>query len=256
MLEKYKLLYALPSIIRPIYVKKRRKVSSPSLFHWNGNRDVRPGFQARNPDARNDSIYLQETGPCIKASHFYGKLHEFCFNLDGRETCSALKQSETETGLVMKNLKSTLVFVLFFPAALVLSAQPALAADNTVAEITSMDGTVHLDRLPGENRLTVGFRLKPGDILETGADGSLGLVFDDDTRLSMGPDSRLKIESFVFDPGESEFSFIVRMFKGTAVYISGLIAKMSAKATTFITPTASIGIRGTRFAVHVEEIKS
>jgi len=156
----------------------------------------------------------------------------------------------------MMHLKSTLLFFMLFPAVTVLSSHSSLAADNTVAKITSMDGTVHLNRASRENRIAIGFRLMAGDILETGADGSLGLVFDDDTRLSMGPDSRLEIEAFVFNPDESEFSFIVRLFKGTAVYVSGLIAKMSAKATKFITPTASIGIRGTRFAVHVEEIKS
>ncbi|WP_319525922.1 FecR domain-containing protein [uncultured Desulfosarcina sp.] len=159
-------------------------------------------------------------------------------------------------GLDMMHLKSTLLLFVFFPAAVVLGFHSAPAAAHTVAEIASIKGTVHLNRSSGENRLAVGFRLMPGDILETGVDGSLGLVFDDDTRLSMGPDSRLKIEEFVFDPGKSEFSFIVRMFKGTVVYVSGLIAKISPKATKFITPTASIGIRGTRFAVHVEEIKS
>jgi hypothetical protein len=151
-------------------------------------------------------------------------------------------------------LKPILFFFMLFAAVVVLSPLSAMSADGTVAEITSMSGSVRLNRSPGENRLTIGFRLRPGDILETGAGGSIGLIFDDDTRLSMGPDSRLKIEAFAFDPDESEFSFIVRMFKGTAVYVSGLIAKMSAKATKFITPTASIGIRGTRFAVHVEEI--
>lgn len=177
-------------------------------------------------------------------------------NLDDRGICLALKQFESEMGLIMMNLKSIWLVILFFPAVIALSSHSALAADDTVAAISSMDGTVHLNRSSGENRIAIGFRLMPGDILETGTDGSLGLVFDDDTRLSMGPDSRLEIEAFVFDPGESEFSFIVRLFKGTAVYVSGLIAKMSTKATKFITPTASIGIRGTRFAVHVEEIKS
>lgn len=167
-----------------------------------------------------------------------------------------MKQFESEMGLIMMNLKLIWIVMLFFSAVIVTSPHSALAADNTVAAITSIDGTVHLNRSSGENRIAIGFRLMPGDILETGSDGSLGLVFDDDTRLSMGPDSRLEIENFIFEPGKSEFSFIVRLFKGTAVYVSGLIAKMSTKATKFITPTASIGIRGTRFAVHVEEIKS
>ena len=157
--------------------------------------------------------------------------------------------------MVMIRLKSVLIGWLLIPAVVVSSCNAVSAADHTVAEIASLSGAVHLQRSSKEQPLVIGFRLMPGDVLVTGHNGSIGLVFDDDTRLSMGPDSKLEIEEFIFDPEESEFSFIVRLFKGTAVYVSGIIAKVSAKATKFITPTASIGIRGTRFAVHVEEIE-
>jgi len=41
--------------------------------------------------------------------------------------------------------------------------------------------------------------------------------------------------------------------KGTAAYVSGVIVKLSPKAARFETPTATIGIRGTRFLVKVGE---
>jgi hypothetical protein len=42
------------------------------------------------------------------------------------------------------------------------------------------------------------------------------------------------------------------MLKGTAAYLSGLISKLSPDSAHFKTPTASIGIRGTKFVVKVE----
>jgi len=42
------------------------------------------------------------------------------------------------------------------------------------------------------------------------------------------------------------------MFKGTAVYLSGLISKLAPDSARFETPSASVGIRGTKFAVKVD----
>jgi hypothetical protein len=42
------------------------------------------------------------------------------------------------------------------------------------------------------------------------------------------------------------------MLKGTVAYISGLIGKLSPESVRVETPTASIGIRGTKFVVKVE----
>jgi hypothetical protein len=43
------------------------------------------------------------------------------------------------------------------------------------------------------------------------------------------------------------------MLKGTVAYLSGLISKLSPDSAHLETPTASIGIRGTKFVVKVEE---
>jgi len=70
--------------------------------------------------------------------------------------------------------------------------------------------------------------------------------------LSLGRGSVLIIDEFVFAPKQGKFSIVVRMLKGTAAYLSGLIAKLSPDSAHFKTPTASIGIRGTKFVARVE----
>jgi len=90
------------------------------------------------------------------------------------------------------------------------------------------------------------------DTLRTGGSGSIGIVFNDDTFLSLGPGSVLIIDEFVFAPKQGKFSIVVRMLKGTAAYLSGLISKLSPDSAHFKTPTASIGIRGTKFVARVE----
>jgi hypothetical protein len=130
----------------------------------------------------------------------------------------------------------------------------ARADDKSVARISELTGTAIIERGFTTLAAATGTRLQSEDAIKTGEDGSLGIIFDDETTISLGPNSSLKIQSYVFNPDASEFSFVVRLFKGTAAYVSGLIAKLSPGSTEFITPSASIGIRGTRFVIQVDEI--
>jgi hypothetical protein len=96
-------------------------------------------------------------------------------------------------------------------------------------------------------------KLLAGDSLGTGRDGSIGVILRDDSSLSIGPESRLVLRSFLFSPPEGKFDLAVRITRGTMAYLSGLIGKLAPENARFETPTATIGIRGTRFAVKVEE---
>jgi len=78
------------------------------------------------------------------------------------------------------------------------------------------------------------------------------VVFQDETLLSLGPESVLLIDEYVFAPKQGKFSIVLKMFKGTAVYLSGLISKLAPDSARFETPSASVGIRGTKFAVKVD----
>ena len=80
----------------------------------------------------------------------------------------------------------------------------------------------------------------------------MGVVFNDDTSLSLGPKSILVIDEFVFAPKQGKFSMVIRMVKGTAAYLSGLISKLAPESAHFETPSASIGFRGTQCLVKVE----
>ncbi|HZW37076.1 MAG TPA: FecR family protein, partial [Candidatus Deferrimicrobiaceae bacterium] len=92
-----------------------------------------------------------------------------------------------------------------------------------------------------------------GDTLGTGRDGSMGVIFRDNSTLSLGPDSSLVIKTFLFSPAEGKLGLWVRISRGTMAYLSGLIGKLAPASARFETPVASIGIRGTRFAVKVDE---
>lgn len=129
-------------------------------------------------------------------------------------------------------------------------AQPA-NKDQYIGEVSELEGTVTLRRRFRSIPIGIGTRIRIKDTLKTGSNGAIGIVFNDHTIMSLGPDSKLKIQEYMFNPRQSEFSFVVKLLKGTASYVSGLIAKISPESAKFITPTASIGIRGTKMVIQV-----
>ena len=98
----------------------------------------------------------------------------------------------------------------------------------------------------------LGLALQEGDVLRTGADGRMGVVLRDDTRLSLGPESEIRIDRFLFAPAKGHLALVVKMARGVMAFVSGNIAKLSHDAVRVETPVAIVGVRGTQFLVKVE----
>jgi len=146
-------------------------------------------------------------------------------------------------------IKSFIFAVLFTFASTVVCS----SADDTIGIVTEAKGDAYVIR-GGEQQVPwVGFKLKINDILSTGRDGAIGVIFNDESTLSIGTNSELTVTEYVFNPEQSQFSFVVKMVRGTVAYLSGLIAKINPEAARFITPSGSIGIRGTKMLIQVED---
>lgn len=137
-------------------------------------------------------------------------------------------------------------------AVVALAAAGEIAAAD-IGRIKVVKGQVAVDRDGSAMPAAVGMRLRPADVIRTGADGSVGITMDDDSLLSAGPDSTLSLDRFAFDPTTSQGKFDASLNKGTLAVISGRIAKQSPDAMTVRTPALILGVRGTTFAVNVDE---
>lgn len=94
------------------------------------------------------------------------------------------------------------------------------------------------------------------DIIETQAASSVGMILHDGTRLSLGPNSALAVQDFVFDPGAGKLNLFIRVLRGVMAYTSGKIAQLSPQSVRVETPVAVIGLRGTKFAVSLDSTTS
>ena len=154
----------------------------------------------------------------------------------------------------MRFYKATAVIagMVLLPASL-LTPLPAAAADETIGSLKKTSGQVFVVRDGQRTSAHPGFKLHSGDILETGLDGSLGVILRDNSLLSLGPSSHIAIEKFIFVPAEGKLGLTARILRGTMAYVTGLIGRLAPESATFVTPVATIGVRGTRFAVRVSE---
>jgi hypothetical protein len=149
--------------------------------------------------------------------------------------------------------KLQLIIIVAFFALSIDGKAFSAAPSPIIGTLQRVSGTAAVVRQDQILPAKVGLEIHANDALRTGTDGSIGVVFHDDTRLSLGPGSVLVIDEFVYSPRQGKLSLIFRMMKGTAVYLSGLIAKLAPDSVLFVTPSASVGVRGTKFAVKVEE---
>jgi len=126
-------------------------------------------------------------------------------------------------------------------------------ADGSIGTVRNSAGWATVARGGNVLPATTGTRLHAGDALDTGPDGSLGVILRDDSSLSLGPSSSLVLRDFLFSPSEAKFGLLVRLSRGSMAYLSGLIGKLAPEKVRFETPVATIGIRGTHFVVKAGE---
>ena len=141
--------------------------------------------------------------------------------------------------------------VLALAPALLVQARPVVAADGAIGIVKTVTGACRIVRADRQETALVGDALYRQDVIETGADGALGLTLKDSSMLSLGANSRFELAAFEFEPHARKLSLISRLMQGTLSFITGEICKLAPDRVRVETPTAMIGVRGTRFVVRV-----
>jgi hypothetical protein len=147
-------------------------------------------------------------------------------------------------------------FAAILPMALLgvaLSGMPADAQPSgTIGRVKIATGRAFVVRAGASIPATPGLALLETDSLKTGANGRLGVSLNDDTRISIGPDSEARLSRYRYARAEGAMALVLNFIRGAAVYASGQIAKLSPDAVRLETPAAIVGVRGTTVAVRVD----
>jgi hypothetical protein len=113
---------------------------------------------------------------------------------------------------------------------------PAFAAQVGTASAVNPAATVNL------RTITIGSSIAHMERIRTTSSGSVQVLFIDKTSMTVGPNSDVTIDDYVFDPKAGTGSLAATVAKGAMRFVGGLISH-NGKAE-IKTPTASLAIRG------------
>lgn len=128
---------------------------------------------------------------------------------------------------------------------------PALADD--IGQIKVAKGAVHVEREGKRMAATVGMPVRTADVLVTGADGSAGVTFSDNSLVSIGASSVFAIDKYRFDTTTHAGEFEGSLRKGKLAAVSGKMVKQAPESMKIRTPSSVMAVRGTEFVVQVDE---
>jgi len=141
---------------------------------------------------------------------------------------------------------STLVRSLVLPACLLPVASLATEQAGVSAAVR---GAVTLARAQTVGRSVVsGEGIFLQDRIESGDHSGMQILLLDETTFTIGPDSSIEIDEFVYDPATSAGRLAARVSKGVFRFVSGRIAKDQTGNMNVALPSGNIGIRGTMVA--------
>lgn len=148
-----------------------------------------------------------------------------------------------------RSMKKSLITIII---ALLSFLSIAVAEEPKAGFIKNVSGQSYVERNKVKIQAGINEKLMEKDILVTGANGAMGVILQDNSVMSIGPNTRVEIANFLFEPAGNKLTFTVRIKQGTLVYLTGLIAKLNRKGIKFETPTTVCGVRGTHFAIKVD----
>ena len=125
-------------------------------------------------------------------------------------------------------------------------AHGALAAGDGTA--VAVDPDAQAQAGSATRILAMGSDISVGELVVTGPRGQVQIVFNDQTRLVVGPGSSLKIEAYLMANGNTAQKLAINALGGSFRFITGNSPK---PAYSIRTPNAAIAVRGTKFDIIV-----
>ncbi len=148
----------------------------------------------------------------------------------------------------MKKNASFPTIVLFTLLCLAAPLSSAYAEIQGVATVVALRGTVVAQGKSGPGRnLSLKSQIYQEDVLKTDKTGQLQIMFPDNSIISLGRDSEMKISEYRWQPEQKDGALRTQVKEGTFRVMGGALAKDAPQNFKTETPTATIGIRGSMY---------
>jgi hypothetical protein len=129
------------------------------------------------------------------------------------------------------------------------TAQPG--SDEPIGNVATLTGSATVTR----NKQATALKLKDdiflNDVLQTAANSTLGVTFNDATTFNLTANAQIIVDSYIYEDGGKQNGALFDIAKGTVAFAAAAVAKSGDMKIS--TPTATLGIRGTTGLVDVPE---
>ncbi len=121
--------------------------------------------------------------------------------------------------------------------AALLAFQSATASADPIGRATSVKPDAHANA----RLLSAGTDVNSEETIRTGNSGVADLRFKDESNLSVGPSSTVRLNKFVYDPNKGSGTALIEVSRGAFRFATGSQSKGGYKVKT---PYGTLGIRG------------
>jgi hypothetical protein len=147
--------------------------------------------------------------------------------------------------LIIRCKMRKLITLLAFLSALTTSV--VAFAGPEVGTVTRLQNSADVNREGKRVGLTAGAAIHENDEIRSTKQARVEITFKDGTKLTIGENSSLVIEEYLYNPNKSVGRILLDAAQGPFRFISGGIGKMKDNRAEVKTSSATIGIRGTDF---------
>jgi hypothetical protein len=123
--------------------------------------------------------------------------------------------------------------------------------DEPIGNVVTLIGSATFTRNNSSRPLKLKDDIFKNDILQTSANSTLGITFNDATTFNLTANARIAVDNFVYDDSGKQNAALYNVAKGTVAFVAAAVAKTGNMKIS--TPTATLGIRGTTGLVEVPE---
>jgi hypothetical protein len=126
----------------------------------------------------------------------------------------------------------------------------ARAASPEIGATVAVKNDVTVEAGDVSRKISTGSKVFQDEIVVTNTVSSAEIELLDQTKLAVGPSSRVVLDKFIYDAKAPPKSISINMLRGAFRFITGSSNKVAYEIRT---PSASMGVRGTVFEVFVDD---
>jgi hypothetical protein len=124
-------------------------------------------------------------------------------------------------------------------------------SDEPIGNVATLTGSATVTRNNTPTPLKLQDDIFLNDLLQTSANSTLGVTFNDATTFNLTANATITVDNFVYEDGGKQNAAVFDVVKGTVAFAAAAVAKTGDMKIS--TPSATLGIRGTTGLVEVPE---